>query len=74
MDNATAITTQTSQVQQEAASQGADFLGYAQLGFGFILVIFMLVLIFYYFSSKRKDVVESPKYDMMKDEDDDEVK
>lgn len=74
MDNATAITTQTSQVQQEAASQSSDFLGYAQLGFGFILVIFMFVLIFYYFSSKRKDVVESPKYDMMKDEDDDEVK
>ena len=44
-------------------------MGTIQVAFGFTLVFIMLAIIVYYFSGKRKDVVESPKYSMMGDDD-----
>ena len=38
--------------------------------FGLCLVVGLVVVIIYYFSSKRKNEIEEPKYDMMKDNDD----
>jgi hypothetical protein len=36
--------------------------------FGGVLVILLIVAFVYYFAPKRKDSVEQPKYDIIKDE------
>jgi len=49
-----------------------DIQGVFLLITGILLVVAMIISIWYYFSSKRKDVIEAPKYEMLKD--DDEIK
>lgn len=58
------------EIQQSSSSDGGLELAYMQLGFGFLLVVLMFGIIIYYFSAKRKNTIESPKYDMMKDDED----
>lgn len=41
--------------------------------FGMLLVFFMIAAIFYYFAGKRKRSIEEPKFEMLKDEDDDKT-
>ncbi|MDR2400856.1 MAG: CcoQ/FixQ family Cbb3-type cytochrome c oxidase assembly chaperone [Deferribacteraceae bacterium] len=36
--------------------------------FGGVLVVLLIIAFIYYFSPKRKDTVEQPKYDIIKDE------
>ncbi len=58
----TQITPENEQIQSNA--------GYIVLGFEFLLVVILVGIAIYFFSSKRKDKVESPKYTMMEDDDD----
>lgn len=44
--------------------------GYIMSGFQFALVIILIGIAIYFFSSKRKNKVESPKYTMMEDDED----
>lgn len=61
----------TIQEHQEVPATNVSIAPYVQLGFGFLLVVFMIGIIIYYFSSSRKKAVEAPKYDMLRDDDED---
>lgn len=41
--------------------------------FGFTLVLLLFFSIFYYYSRDRKDKVESAKYKMLEDDEDDKI-
>lgn len=63
--NTIAVTTveESEQLQSAAA-------GYIVYGFEVLLVLILLGIAIYLFSSKRHKSVESPKYRMMEDDDD----
>lgn len=66
---ATSTTTQTATAVSEWDQKVDSVMGTLQVAFGFTLVLIMLGIIVYYFTNKRKDIVESPKYSMMDDDD-----
>ena len=60
-----AVTTVGERAQLQAAAAG-----YIVYGFEVLLVLILLGIAIYLFSSKRHKTVESPKYRMMEDDDD----
>ncbi len=62
------------QAIEEGEQLQSAVAGYIVLGFEFALVVILIGITIYFFSAKRKTTVESPKFSMMEDEDDDNQK
>ena len=67
-DNGNTIAMKTVEEREQLQSAAAGYIVY---GFEVLLVLILLGIAIYLFSSKRQKSVESPKYRMMEDDDDD---
>lgn len=70
-DNGNTIAVTTVEESEQLQSAVAGYIVY---GFEILLVLILIGIAIYLFSSKRQKSVESPKYRMMEDDDDDESK
>ncbi len=57
---------------EEDGQLQSPLAGYVVLGFEIALLLILCGIMVYFFSSKRKQKVESPKYAMMEDDEDNE--
>lgn len=66
-DNGNTIAVNSVEESQQLQSAAAGYIVY---GFEVLLVLILIGIAVYLFSSKRKKSIESPKYRMMEDDDD----